>query len=67
MSKTKAIRLSDEEDRLIAQFLRENPFFDFSTLAKTAILNFILRPTVEIRPLKVKGRSPAERKGAANG
>lgn len=67
MSKTKAIRLSDEEDQLIAEFLRENPFFDFSTLAKTAILSFIKNPTVEIRPLKTRSKPLADRKRSING
>ena len=41
VTKTKAIRLSESEDRLIEEFLRKNPFFDFSSLARTAILKFM--------------------------
>jgi hypothetical protein len=52
MSKTRAIRLTDQEDKLIEEFLKKNPFFDFSGLARTAILNFIQQPSVQIRPIK---------------
>lgn len=51
MSITKAIRLSDDEHRKIARFLDKNPFFDFSTLARTAIKSFIEAPTITIRPV----------------
>lgn len=51
MALTKAIRLSASEMDSISEFLRQNPFFDFSSLARTAILNFIQNPTVSIRPL----------------
>ena len=57
MMKTRAIRLSVQEDKLIEEFLKKNSFFDFSSLARTAILNFIKQPSVQIQPIKVsKGR-----------
>jgi len=52
MSKTRAIRFSDEEERQIEEFLRNNSFLDFSSLARLAILNFIKEPKITIRPNK---------------
>jgi len=54
MSKTKAIRLSDKEEKLIEEFLSKNPFFDFSSLARTAIMSFIENPQLQITPVKPK-------------
>ena len=55
-SKTRAIRLSENEEKMIQEFLRKNPFFDFSSLARTAIVQFIQNPSLEIRPVKQGGR-----------
>jgi hypothetical protein len=52
MSKTRAVRLSDKEERQIEEFLNANPFFDFSTLARMAILEFIKNPKITIQPIK---------------
>ena len=52
MTKTRAIRFSKEEESKIEEFLTKNSFFDFSSLARTAIMNFIKSPTVSIRPVK---------------
>lgn len=57
MSKTRAIRMSEKEDELIKEFLSKNPFFDFSSLARTAIFTFIENPRVEIKPIKPKNKS----------
>lgn len=51
---TKAIRFSDEEDKAIKDFLTKNPYFDFSTIARMAILNFIEKPKIELVPSKLK-------------
>lgn len=48
---TKAIRLSRDELQAIEEFLEENSFFDFSSLARTAILAFIKEPSVSIKPV----------------
>ena len=45
---TKAIRLSHEEWERIAKFLKQNPFFDFSSLARTAIHEFVRNPKLVI-------------------
>lgn len=52
MTKTRAIRLSQPEDKLIEEFLKNNTFFDFSSLARAAIISFIKNPRLEIRPVK---------------
>ncbi len=48
---TKAVRFSKEDDELIKEFLEKNPIFDFSMLARTAILNFIKNPEIKILPV----------------
>ncbi|MBT4791854.1 MAG: hypothetical protein HON90_09810 [Halobacteriovoraceae bacterium] len=52
MSKTKGIRLSDSEERLVNEFLKKNPFFDFSSMARTAISKFIEDPQIKLTPIK---------------
>ena len=64
MSKTKAIRLSESDEKLISEFLRMNPIFDFSSLARTAILAFIQDPKMRITPVKRKAALP--KRGEAN-
>lgn len=52
MAKTRAIRISDQEEKQIQEFLKENTFFDFSTLARAAILKFIQEPTLNLKAIK---------------
>jgi len=56
MPKTRAIRIPDEEDKRIEQFLSLNPFFDFSSLARTSILKFIENPQLDIKAVAIKKR-----------
>lgn len=49
---TKAVRFTKEEEEKINLFLSENKFFDFSTLARIAISQFIENPKLEIKPIK---------------
>jgi len=51
LSRTRAIRFTDPEEAQIQEFLFNNPFFDFSTLAKLAITAFINDPKLEVRPV----------------
>ena len=51
---TKAIRFSDKEDKAIKEFIKNNPYFDFSTIARMAILNFIENPQIELKPTKIE-------------
>ncbi len=46
---TRTIRFSDEDMRDIDKFLSENRIFDFSTLARVAIREFIENPVIEIK------------------
>lgn len=48
MGKVRGVRFSDEEEKLIEEFLRKNSLLDFSTLAKVAILEFIKKPHIEL-------------------
>lgn len=56
MSRTRAIRFSTSEERQIEEFLRQNPFLDFSSLARLAIMKFIEKPEIEIRPVRQAGK-----------
>jgi hypothetical protein len=51
MSKVRGVRFSAEEELLIEQFLKINPVFDFSTLAKLAILEFVRKPHLHLKPV----------------
>lgn len=51
---TKAVRFNEKEDRAIKEFLEQNPYFDFSTLARIAILRFVERPDLKLIPIKSK-------------
>ena len=54
MAKVRGVRFTEQEESLIEEFIRQNPFFDFSTLAKIAILKFINSPKIEFKPVKEK-------------
>ena len=60
MSKTRAIRFSGQDERQIEEFLEMNPVFDFSSMARIAILEFIKNPKLALRPITVKNRSFAQ-------
>lgn len=51
---TKAVRLSDDEIASIEEFLRKNPLFDFSSLARTAIRAFIQSPSLSVLPVQAR-------------
>jgi hypothetical protein len=48
----KTIRLSELELKEIEEFLSENKFFDFSTLARAAIGVYIRSPKMDLRGIK---------------
>lgn len=56
MSKVRGVRFSSEEQEKIDEFLNKNPLFDFSTLARTAILSFLETPRIEIVSLAKAGK-----------
>lgn len=47
-SKPKAVRFSQKEEEDINEFLRLNPFLDFSSLARLAINQFIKEPKINL-------------------
>jgi hypothetical protein len=51
---TRAVRFSEEENEAIKEFLKNNPFLDFSTVAKMAILKFIQKPEIQLKAAKLK-------------
>lgn len=51
MGKVRGVRFAEQEEALIEEFLKKNPFFDFSTLAKIAILDFIQKPQINLTPV----------------
>jgi hypothetical protein len=63
LSKTRAIRFSTKEDQQIDAFLKANPIFDFSTLAKTAIMQFLAKPQITLKAVKSVRKS---KKGDSN-
>lgn len=48
---TKAMRFTKHDWKLISEFLHANPIFDFSTLARTAILAFIRDPKITLKAI----------------
>jgi hypothetical protein len=54
MAKVRGVRFTEQEETLIEEFLKKNPFFDFSTLSKVAILEFIKRPSINFTPVTQK-------------
>ena len=49
--KVRGVRFTEKEEALIEEFLKINPFLDFSTLAKLAILEFVRNPQLKILPV----------------
>jgi len=62
MSKSRAIRFSDSEEKQIEEFLRRNPIFDFSKLARMAILDFVENPKVNVHPVRSEKESSSRRR-----
>ena len=51
MAKVRSVRFTTKEDQLIEEFIQKNSFFDFSTLAKIAILRFVKSPDLVVKPV----------------
>lgn len=47
---SRTIRFSENEDKEIKKFLENNPFLDFSTIARLAISKFIEQPEIRLKP-----------------
>ena len=61
MAKVRGVRFSEQEEILINEFLKNNPFFDFTTLSKVAILNFINHPVIELKAVNNSQSDKARR------
>ena len=59
---TKAVRFSEKEGKAIKDFIEKNPYFDFSTIARMAILNFIKDPKIELIPTTIENQDSSERR-----
>jgi hypothetical protein len=55
MARTRAIRFSDSEEKQIEEFLTNNSFLDFSSMARLAILEFLRNPKITVRPVEQQG------------
>lgn len=53
----RTVRFDQNELKKIEQFLKKNPFLDFSTLARLSISHFIENPSAQIKPLGGKPKS----------
>jgi hypothetical protein len=60
MAKVRGVRFTIQEEALIEEFLQKNPFFDFSTLSKIAILEFIKKPELYFTPVGQKSKREAK-------
>ncbi len=56
MAKVRGVRFTEQEEALIEEFLHKNPFFDFSTLAKVAILEFVKKPELNFTAVSKKSK-----------
>lgn len=52
MSKVRGVRFSSLEEKQLEEFLALNPYLDFSTLARIAIIQFINSPAIKLIPVK---------------
>lgn len=59
---TKAVRFSSEEEELIGEFLKINPMFDFSSLARMAILKFIENPQIDFKSVSASHLNSQEKR-----
>ena len=72
-SSTRTVRFSAAEAKRIEEFLQQNTFLDFSSLARLAISKFIENPSVTIQGISYKNvkNSPRsiskEQNGSHNG
>lgn len=67
---SRTVRFKAHELEQIDEFLQRNPFFDFSSLTRIAVTEFIRRPTLRIQPIETTERpkrKPAGTKGLHNG
>jgi hypothetical protein len=49
---SRTVRFKEEELRLIEEFLSKNSFFDFSSLTRIAVSEFIKNPSLKLQPVE---------------
>ncbi len=59
---SRTVRFKEPEVRLIDEFLKRNAFFDFSSLTRIAVMEFIKQPTVQITPVGTKAAAVSRSK-----
>ncbi|MBN8542359.1 MAG: hypothetical protein J0L82_18355 [Deltaproteobacteria bacterium] len=52
MSKIRAVRLSEHEEKLVQSFLKKNSLFDFTTLVRAALREFIKHPHMSLNAVQ---------------
>lgn len=62
----RTVRFSSIEIKKIDEFLNQNSFLDFSSLARMAINHFIENPTVQIKAVKQPEEKIIPKKGDQN-
>jgi hypothetical protein len=50
-AKVRGLRLTVSEEALVESFLAANPIFDFTTLVRASLREFIVNPKIEITPV----------------
>jgi len=59
----RTVRLDEQQMKRIGEFLIRNPFLDFSSLARMAIDQFIMNPTIQIQPIADKKKVRQKERG----
>ncbi len=62
----RTVRFSSIEIKKIDEFLKQNSFLDFSSLARMAINHFIENPTVQIKAVKQPEQKIISKNGDQN-
>jgi oligoribonuclease (3'-5' exoribonuclease) len=60
---TRTVRFTAKEIEEIEVFLHENPFFDFSTLTRLAVAEFIRHPKLQVKAIKENPKKSKGRQG----
>lgn len=56
-SQSRTIRFKSAEIKMIEEFLSKNSFFDFSSLTRLAVLEFIKRPALRLVAIEEKAEN----------
>lgn len=59
---SRTVRFKAEEIRLIEEFLKANPFLDFSTVTRLAVMQFIKSPNISIQPVTASSKGSTKRR-----